>query len=51
MRTCNPGVGSGGSTELTNLFQEGKDAKSSHAARTVEGGASMMMFVLMVGIL
>jgi hypothetical protein len=33
-----------------NLFQEGKDGKSSHAARTVDGGAEMMMLVLIEGI-
>jgi len=47
-----PGVGSGvgGSTEVMNLFHEGKDGKSSHAARTVDGGAAMMMLVLIEGI-
>jgi len=52
MRRRVPGVGSGvgGSTEVTNLFHEGKDGKSSHAARTVDGGAAMMMLVLTEGI-
>ena len=50
MSTRVPGVGSGGSTEVTNLFHDGKDAKSSQAARTVDGGAAMMMLVLMEGI-
>jgi len=50
MSTRVPGVGSGGSTEVTNLFHDGKDAKSSQAARTVDGGAAMMMLVLTVGI-
>jgi hypothetical protein len=47
-----PGVASdvGGSIEVMNLFQEGKDGKSSHAARTVDGGAEMMMLVLIEGI-
>jgi hypothetical protein len=47
-----PGVGFvvGGSTEVTNVFHEGKDGKSSHAAHTVEGGALMIMLVLTEGI-
>jgi hypothetical protein len=33
-----------------NLFHEGNDGKSSHVARTVDGGAAMMTLVLMEGI-